>query len=88
MKEDTQASAFALLASDGAFDPLEEGVRQRVRHFIETVLEEELRRRSAAADMSALARANEGPPSRPPHAAGDRHVRRRDGEGAAGAHDR
>ena len=42
MKEDTQASSFALLASDGAFDPLEEGVRQRVRHFIETVLEEEL----------------------------------------------
>jgi putative transposase len=42
MKEDTEASPFALLASDGAFDPLEDGVRQRVRHFIETVLEEEL----------------------------------------------
>ena len=34
MKEDTEASPFALLASDGAFDPLEDGVRQRVRHFI------------------------------------------------------
>ena len=42
MKEDTQASSFALLASDVACDPLEDGVRQRVRHFIETVLEEEL----------------------------------------------
>ena len=42
MKEDTETSAFALLASDDAFDPLEEGVRLRVRVFIETILEEEL----------------------------------------------
>jgi transposase-like protein len=42
MKEDTDTSTFALLASDGAFDPLEDGVRQRVRAFIETILEEEL----------------------------------------------
>ena len=43
MKEDTETSPFALLASGSAFDPLEDGVRQRVRHFIETILEEELR---------------------------------------------
>ena len=43
MKEDTEASPFALLASGSAFDPLEDGVRQRVRRFIETILEEELR---------------------------------------------
>ena len=42
MKEDTETSLFALLASDAAFDPLEEGVRRRVRAFIETILEEEL----------------------------------------------
>src|SRR6185295_3325383 len=41
MKEDTEGSAFALLA--GAFDPLEDGVRQQVRRFIEAILEEELR---------------------------------------------
>ena len=86
MKEDTQASSFALLASDGAFDPLEEGVRQRVRHFIETVLEEELQAALGRGRYERLGGAR-GLPSRPPHAAGDRHVRR-DGEGAAGAHDR
>ena len=43
MKEDTETSPFALLASGSAFDPLEDGVRQRVRRFIETILEEELR---------------------------------------------
>ena len=42
MKEDTETSAFALLGEGGAFDPLEEGVRERVRRFIETILEEEL----------------------------------------------
>ena len=42
MKDDTKTSTFALLASDGAFDPLEDGVRQRVRCFIEAILEEEL----------------------------------------------
>jgi transposase-like protein len=42
LKEDTETSPFALLASDDAFDPLEEGVRRRVRVFIETILEEEL----------------------------------------------
>ena len=42
MKEDTETSTFALLASDSAIDPLEDGVRQRVRRFIETILEEEL----------------------------------------------
>ena len=31
MKEDTETSTFALLAGDGGFDPLEDGVRQRVR---------------------------------------------------------
>ena len=30
MKDDTETSTFALLAGDGAFDPLEDGVRQRV----------------------------------------------------------
>ena len=42
MKEDTETSTFALLASDNAFDPVEDGVRQRVRRFIEAILEEEL----------------------------------------------
>ena len=42
MKEDTETSPSALLGSDDAFDPLEEGVRRRVRVFIETILEEEL----------------------------------------------
>lgn len=42
MKDDTETSTFALLAGDGAFDPLEDGVRQRVRAFIEAILEEEL----------------------------------------------
>jgi putative transposase len=42
MKDDTKTSTVALLASDGAFDPLEDGVRQRVRCFIEAILEEEL----------------------------------------------
>ncbi len=43
MKEDTETSPFALLAGDDAFDPLEDGVRQRVRRFIEAIIEEELR---------------------------------------------
>lgn len=42
MKDDTETSTFALLAGDGAFDPLEDGVRRRVRDFIEAILEEEL----------------------------------------------
>ena len=42
MKEDTETSPFTLLASGSAFDPLEDGVRLRVRCFIETILEEEL----------------------------------------------
>jgi putative transposase len=42
MKDDTETSPFALLAGDGAFDPLEDGVRQRIRAFIEAILEEEL----------------------------------------------
>jgi putative transposase len=42
MKEDTETSTFALLAGDGGIDPLEDGVRQRVRIFIKTILEEEL----------------------------------------------
>jgi hypothetical protein len=43
MKDDTETSTFALLASEGAFDPLEDGVRRRVRAFIEATIEEELR---------------------------------------------
>jgi putative transposase len=43
MKELTGTSPFGLLAGDAAFDPLEDGVRQRVRRFIETIPEEELR---------------------------------------------
>lgn len=42
MKEDTKSSTFALLAGDDAFDALEDGVRRRVRCFIEAILEEEL----------------------------------------------
>ena len=41
VKEDSETSPFALLAEHDAFDPLE-GVRLRVRVFIETILEEEL----------------------------------------------
>jgi len=41
--KDTETSPSALLVGDGAFDPLEEGVRERVRRFIEAILEEELR---------------------------------------------
>ena len=60
MKEDTQASSFALLASDGAFDPLEEGVRQRVRHFIEEILEEELQAALGRGRYERLPRARGG----------------------------
>lgn len=42
MKDTTGTSTFALLASEDAFDPLENGVRRRVREFIEAILEEEL----------------------------------------------
>jgi len=42
MKDDTGSSRFALLAGDEAVDPLEDGVRRRVRGFIEAILEEEL----------------------------------------------
>ena len=42
MTKDTETSPSAPLARS-AFDPLEDGVRQRVRRFIETILEEELR---------------------------------------------
>jgi putative transposase len=42
MKEDTETSPFALLRGDEAFDPVEDGVRRRVRGFIEAILEEEL----------------------------------------------
>jgi hypothetical protein len=43
MDENTKTSEFALLVSAGAYDPLEDEVRQRVRGFIEAILEEELR---------------------------------------------
>lgn len=43
MKEDIGTSPSAPQASGSALDPLEDGVRQRVRCFIETILEEELR---------------------------------------------
>lgn len=42
MKNTTSPSQFALLASAGAHDPLEDGIRQRVRGLIEEILEEEL----------------------------------------------
>lgn len=57
MKDDTKTSTVALLASDGAFDPLEDGVRQRVRFFIEAILEEEL---EAALGRSRYERACDG----------------------------
>jgi putative transposase len=41
MKEDIAPSA--LLINGDELDPLEDGVRRRVRAFIETILEEELR---------------------------------------------
>jgi transposase-like protein len=57
MKTDIQISTFALLASDVAFDPLEEGERRRVRGFIEAILEEELQ---AALGRGRYERAGEG----------------------------
>ncbi len=57
MKEDTQASSFALLASDGAFDPLEEGFGNGCAISSRRSSKRSCRPRSAAADMSALARA-------------------------------
>jgi hypothetical protein len=42
MTIDTKTSTLALLASDGALDPLEDGVRQRVWCFIKANIEEEL----------------------------------------------
>ena len=57
MKDDTKTSTVALLASDGVFDLLEDGVRQRVRFFIEAILEEEL---EAALGRGRYERACEG----------------------------
>lgn len=57
MKIDTKTSTLALLASDGAFDPLEDAVRQRVRCFIEAIIEEEL---EAALGRGRYERACEG----------------------------
>ena len=42
MDGNTKAPEFALQAGIGAYDPLEDEVRRRVRGFIETILEEEL----------------------------------------------
>ena len=42
MNEHTKTSEFALQVGAGAHDPLEDEVRQRVRGFIEAILEEEL----------------------------------------------
>ena len=42
MNEHTRTSEFALQVGAGAHDPLEDEVRQRVRGFIEVILEEEL----------------------------------------------
>jgi hypothetical protein len=53
VKEDTETSPFALLAGDDGFDPLEDGVRQRVRRFIEAIIEEELRVALAAVATNA-----------------------------------
>ncbi|MBP7241476.1 hypothetical protein [Amaricoccus sp.] len=38
MKERTETSRFALLASDDGFDPLEDGVRRRIRRFVEEII--------------------------------------------------
>ena len=43
MNESTETSQSALLASGDVFGSLEDGVRQRVRHFVEEIVEEELR---------------------------------------------
>lgn len=42
MDENTKTSEFALQIDGGAHDPLEDEARQRVRGFIEAILEEEL----------------------------------------------
>lgn len=42
MDENTKRSGIALQVGAGGHDPLEDEVRQRVRSFIETILEEEL----------------------------------------------
>jgi putative transposase len=58
MKEDTEASPLALLTGDEIFDPVEDGVRQRVRRFIEAILLEELQ---AALGRGRYERSEAGP---------------------------
>ena len=57
MKEDTEASTFALLASDGAFDPVEDGSASGCAVSSRRSSKRSCRPRSAAADTSALPRA-------------------------------
>ena len=82
-KETAKEAAVAaeVLLFDDWFDAIEDGVRARVRGFIETMLEEEL---AGALSASALwpaarrSRANAGGgrcPARPSHARADRDIR-------------
>ena len=83
-KDTTKAAAVAaeIMLFDNWFDPIEDGVRERVRGFIETMLEEELDcalsrprygRRKAPANEDAAPLV--GFPARPPQAYADGHVR-------------
>ena len=82
-KDTTKAAAVAAetLLFDDWFDPIEDGVRERVRGFIETMLEEELDGAVAPALWPAQAGRGRGGaagrrlPARPSRADADGHVR-------------
>ena len=71
MKDATRTSEYALLASAGSRDPLEDGVRQRVRGFIETILEEELQAALGRGRYERPADGAQGQRGWAPGAAGD-----------------
>ncbi len=83
MNQITDTASFALLAGEAGFDPIEERLRANVRATIEAVFEEELasflgRLRYGRGDGPA-----KGLSPRAPRAAAHRHLRDRDGAGAA-----
>src|SRR3954471_17700818 len=78
------------LLFDSWFDPIEVGLRTKVRGFIEMMIEEELTtvlsrpRYGRRQDRKEAAVGVVGVPAWPPHAAADRHVRVDRHRGAAG----
>ena len=58
-----EADGTALFAGEACFDPIEGGIRGRVRGFIEELLEQELTQaRGPALALKAPARARQRPP--------------------------